>query len=259
MKNSSFWMQKAVLAALSLAMPTSSVAAPDTNAATIAASAVQSAAPPNVPATSATAQPSGAADVLKMFKAGVPLATITEYVKNSALSFYLNADNVIYLEQQGVPHQVIAAILQRDLELRRQAAPANPPSLVAGGYAQASQPVQVPTQAPAPTYYPNPDTTYDYPYYNDYYDYYPYSYWPPIYFGSYAGRGFAGRYYGGGRSYGGHLGGGFGGGGRVGGGFGGGGRVGGGFGGGGRVGGGFGGGHVGGGFGGGGHGGGGHR
>ncbi len=202
-----------------------------------------SVAPSPMPAT----LPSGVSEVMKMYKGGIPADIMISYINTSPLVFYLSADNIISLQQQGLPLPVINAMINRYGQSQRQN------SMMAGA-GQTQQPqyaapqVQVPAQAPPPQYYsydssqaavvaPQPVyPAYD-PYYYDpvYYDYYPgYWGWPVgIGFGYYGGFG---RGYG----YGGFGHGGFGGG---------------------HVGGGFGGGHVGGGFGGGGHGGGGggHR
>jgi hypothetical protein len=84
---------------------------------------------------------SGVSEVMKMFKGGVPADIIAGYVNNSTLSFYLSADNILSLQQQGVPAPVIMAMIQRYGELQRQTGMA------------ARVPVQVPAAAPAPPYY----------------------------------------------------------------------------------------------------------
>lgn len=87
--------------------------------------------------------PSGVSEVMKLFRGGITADIIANYVNNSTLSFYLNADNIIFLQQQGLPASVLTAMIQRYGELQRQTAIA----------ARAAAPVPVPAQAPAPRYY----------------------------------------------------------------------------------------------------------
>jgi hypothetical protein len=166
------------------------------------------------------ALPSGVSEVMKLHKGGVPADIITHFVNNSTLSFYLSADNVIYLQQQGVSPPVITAMIQRNGELQRQTPEAPQPQRAAGAPAPA---VQVPAQAPAPVYYgyppenaaanfnnalqaraanpafypvPAPSYPVYYPSYYDSYEYYPYAfdYWPPVVVGfgfGHLGGGFA--------------------------------------------------------------------
>jgi hypothetical protein len=241
-------------AALFLAAPSATAGGGDTFA------PAASIAPSPMPASLASSLPSGVAEVMKMYKGGIPADIMISYVNNSPLVFYLSADNIISLQQQGVPMPVINAMLNRYGQSQRQN------SMMAGA-AQAQQPqygapqAPVPAQAPPPQYYSYdssqaaasyPAAAPAYPAYDPYYyDPYYYNSFYPGYWGWPGGISFG--YYGGfGRGFGGGFGHG---------GFGGGHAGGGGFGGGHAGGGGFGGGHAGGGgFGGGGHGGGGgHR
>jgi hypothetical protein len=196
----------------------------------------------------------GVSQILQLAQAKVPDDTILAFIRSSGNSYGLNADQIIFLRQQGLSDAVVTAMLSQPragVALTLPTTPAPPPvpsTAYAGPASTDSAYVQT---VPDATYYSQP-----------YYDYYPYSYYPYCYpaYGCYApvlgwGWGWGGRgYYGGyGGFRGGFRGGGFSGGFR-GGGFGGGGHVGG-FGGSGHVGGFGGSGHVGG-FGGGGHGGG---
>jgi uncharacterized membrane protein YgcG len=81
---------------------------------------------------------------MKLFKGGIPADIMVSYVNNSPLSFYLSADNIISLQQQGVPTPVVTAMIQRYGELQRRTV------MAAGAPGQA--PVPVPAQAPAPNY-----------------------------------------------------------------------------------------------------------
>lgn len=83
---------------------------------------------------------SGVSEVMKLFQGGTSADVIAGYVRNSPLSFYLTADNILFLQQQGVPEPVIMAMIQRYGELQRQT----------GMAARAAAPI--PARAPAPRY-----------------------------------------------------------------------------------------------------------
>lgn len=102
----------------------------------------------NAPAPTAATpwQATGVNEVMKMFRGGISSDVIISYINNSPLSFYLSADNIIELQQQGVPTLVVQAMIQRNGQLGRLAAAQ---SQQAGGQAT----VAVPRQAPAPQYY----------------------------------------------------------------------------------------------------------
>lgn len=129
----------ALWAALFLTVPGRATAASDTTPAAASPS-------PAPVATGVTppSYPSGVTGVMKLFKGGISADIMVSYVNNSPLSFYLSADNIISLQQQGVPTPVVTAMIQRYGQLQRQT------GMAAGAPAQA--PVQVPSQAPAPVY-----------------------------------------------------------------------------------------------------------
>ena len=79
-------------------------------------------------ATLARAWPSGVSEVMKLFKGGISADIIVSYINNSTLSFYLSADNLIALQQEGVPQQVLTAMMQRygQLQRKRERHPARP-------------------------------------------------------------------------------------------------------------------------------------
>jgi len=182
------------------------------------------AAPPAASAAPALALPSGVSEVLKLFKGGISADIMISYINSSPLSFYLSADNLIALQQQGLPAPVLTAMMERYGELQRQtvmaaAAPAQyQPQAAAPQYAtqpQYATAVQVPAQAPAPEYYSyapaQPAVVYPYvappvypaydPYYYDpsYYPWYPIG--GPVVFDfgiGHFGGGFGGRFGGGG-------------------------------------------------------------
>jgi hypothetical protein len=209
-------------AAFVMGLPNFAAGAATPGAPAAAASTDQRAAPAYGAVAAAPSLPAGVSEVMKLFRAGLSAGLIVNYINNSALSFYLSADTVIYLQQQGVSEQVVQAMLQRNGDLSRQSALATQQALAGGGAFPASPQVQIPSEAPPPTYYAYPDASYSPPaavapaypnYYSDYYfDYnYPYLYWPPVYYGnglgfySYRLGGYGGRYYGGGRVGGGRV------------------------------------------------------
>jgi hypothetical protein len=166
-------------------------------------------------ALAATAQNSapqlayGVPQVLQLVQAKVSDDTIIAYIHNSGNSYGLNADQIIYLRQQGVSDNVLNVMLTQP---RPASAPAAPT-------ADSSYQAQAPAAStPAPTTYvqsaPAPSTVYVVPnsqsyYYNTYAQpyYYPYSYFPSISlafgFGgsSYYRGGYYGGYHGGGGYY----------------------------------------------------------
>jgi hypothetical protein len=98
-----------------------------------------------VPPSATLGYPSGVNEVLKLFKGGISADIMVSYIKNSTLTFHLSADNIIALKQQGVQPEVLTAMILRSGEMQRQG------GMTSAAPAQMS--VQVPSQAPAPTYY----------------------------------------------------------------------------------------------------------
>jgi hypothetical protein len=225
-------------AALFLTLPGRAVADSDTNTAPAPGpyTAPVPGPAPGAANVTLTSYPSGVTEVLKMYKGGIPADIMISYINTSPLTFYLSADNIISLQQQGVPMPVINAMINRYGQLQRQssmlAGAAQPQQQYAAPQAQA----QVPAQAPPPQYYSyapadqavtypvaapsypvyEPYTYYD-PYYYDPFYYPGYYGWPVgISFGYFGGFGHGGYGHGGyGRGGFGHVGG-FGGGGHVG-------------------------------------------
>jgi len=117
----------------------------------------QNSVPNQAGATQAAALPSGVSEVKKLFKGGISADIIVNYINNSSSSFYLSADNLIALQEEGVPPPVLTAMMQRYGDLQRQtgmAASAPAPARVQAPTPQySSAPVQAPAQAPAPQYY----------------------------------------------------------------------------------------------------------
>ncbi len=70
--------------------------------------ATENALPPGIPPNSPTAQ------VVKLIQAGVELGVIKNFVSNSTTAFGLDADQIIALNDVGVPAEIINAMLNRD-------------------------------------------------------------------------------------------------------------------------------------------------
>lgn len=82
--------------------------------------------PPDIDANSPLAQ------VVNLVQAGVEQSVVLNYISNSAALFNLNADQIIYLNDLGVPTEIINAMMQRDQQLEQAgAAPAQPVQPVA--------------------------------------------------------------------------------------------------------------------------------
>jgi hypothetical protein len=76
---------------------------------------------PAAPTTgSARALPSGAGEVLKMFKGGINKVLIISYINTTALAYHLSADEIIYLQTAGLPQEVIKTMIQRGGQLPQQ-------------------------------------------------------------------------------------------------------------------------------------------
>jgi hypothetical protein len=149
----------------------------------------QNSVPNQASATPAPALPSGVSEVMKMFKGGISADIMVSYINNSPLSFYLSADNLIALQQEGLPTPVLMAMMRRYGELQRQTGvAAGAPAQVqaqAAAPQYAGAPVQAPAQAPAPQYYSYapapPPVSYPYVAAPSYPAYGPY-YYDPVYY-----------------------------------------------------------------------------
>jgi hypothetical protein len=201
---------KSMLAALAVGVLTfgvASVMAQDSSTATtLQPAAVNAPAPPLA---------YGVPQILQLAQANVGNDTIIAYIKNSGTSYGLNADQIIYLKQQGLSDGVITAMLNQPKAGVAAYAPQAPAPQPAAAPAVATVPT--PTPAPTVTYVQSaPATTYYYQPYQPYYypAYYPaYSVYPAVSlsFGWGGGSYYHGGYYGGwhGGGYGGWHGGGW--------------------------------------------------
>lgn len=123
--------------------------------------------------------PYGANSILQLSRANVGDDTIINYIKNSGNSYGLNADQIIYLRQQGVSSAVINAMLNQPKPGVLAATPTTTATQPAAAtVAVTPPPATTTTVAPTVTYVQTvPATTYYY--------YQPYYY--PAYGGYYGG------------------------------------------------------------------------
>jgi hypothetical protein len=73
----------------------------------------------------------GVADVLKLVNAKVDVATIEAFVINSPVAYDLRADEILALQEKGVPQTIIVAMIERGGVLR-SGAPSQEPSKARG-------------------------------------------------------------------------------------------------------------------------------
>jgi len=129
----------------------------------------------------------GVSEILRLKQAEVGDDTIIAYIKNSGTSYGLNADQIIYLRQEGVSDAVVSTMLNQPkpgAAVATLPTVALPPAASTANSGQVSTATVAPTvtyvqTAPAPIYY------YSQPYYNPYYNpyYYPaYGWYPPVSF-----------------------------------------------------------------------------
>src|SRR5204863_571521 len=67
-------------------------------------------------------------EVVKLVQAGVGESVLMAYVTNSATAFNVSSDDVIYLNDLGVPETVVTAMIQRDQYFSANAAANAQPS-----------------------------------------------------------------------------------------------------------------------------------
>jgi len=195
----------AVLAVAGLALSASTTRAQNSTATTTAQPAAV-----NAPVTPLAY---GVPQIVQLAQAKVGDNTIIAYIKNTGNSYGLNADQIIYLRQQGLSDAVITTMLNQPRPGVAVATPTTPAPQPVASTAYRG-PVSTATIAPTVTYVQTvPDTTYYYqPYYQPYY--YPaYAWYPPVSFsfgwggwwgggwhgGGWHGGGYGGGWHGGGR------------------------------------------------------------
>jgi hypothetical protein len=89
-----------------------------------------------------------ASEVAKMAGSGVEEGIMLTYVTNSPSTFNLTADQIIYLNDIGVPEAVVTAMIQRDQQFRQGAMSAAVPAPVQEPAAAAPQPTEQAVAAP---------------------------------------------------------------------------------------------------------------
>jgi hypothetical protein len=158
----------------------------------------------NSPVAAAPQLSYGVPQIIQLAQAKISDDTIIAYIRNSGNSYGLDANQIIYLRQQGISDNVINVMLNQPKVASAPAQPDNPQTSTA---VVQQQPTYVQT-VPSSQVYVIPDTqTY---YYNAYYAqpyYYPYYAWP--YPAVSLSFGFGGRWGGGGWHGGGFHGGGW--------------------------------------------------
>jgi hypothetical protein len=194
-------MALAVLGGMTLSAPM--VLAQDTSA-IAATNTIAPVAAPTAPVTPPLAY--GVSQILQLAQAKVSDDTIIAFVRNSGNSYGLSADQIIYLQKQGLSSAVITAMLNQPRTGALASTPASDapapaaPASAAPDYTQSA--TSTATVAPTVTYVETqPATTYYYPYYYSYgYPYYypAYGFYPGVSVSLGWGRGWGGWHGGGG-------------------------------------------------------------
>jgi Family of unknown function (DUF6600) len=116
------------------ALPTASAQDQPAPPQAVSSNADNSMTPPTLPSDIDPNSPLG--QVIRMAQSGVDQSIILAYINNSSEPFNLNSDDIIYLNDIGVPTQSVTAMIQRDQQL---------------GVAVNPQPSPTPTEAAPPT------------------------------------------------------------------------------------------------------------
>jgi len=200
MKTNHWQKMLAVLAVAGLALSASTTRAQNSTATTTAQPAAVNAPVPPLAY--------GVPQIVQLAQAKVGDNTIIAYIKNTGNSYGLNADQIIYLRQQGLSDAVITTMLNQPRPGVAVAMPTTPAPQPVASTAYGGQDSTA-TVAPTVTYVQTvPNTTY---YYQPYY--YPaYAWYPPVSFsfgwgGWWGGGGHGGGWHGGGHGGGWHGGG----------------------------------------------------
>ena len=156
---------------------------------------VTPAAPAAVVSTAAPALPYGVPQILQLAQAKIGDDTVIAYVKNSGNSYNLNADQIVYLKQQGLSEPVITAMLNQPkagvAAMSDPSATPPPSATVATSgtstatYDDSMASVPTATVAPSVTYVQSAPADYSGYYAQPYY--YPYGYYPYYGYGWYPG------------------------------------------------------------------------
>ena len=139
------------------------------------------------PADTAPPLAYGVPQILKLQQAKVTDDVIIAYIHNSGGSYGLDADQIIYLRQQGISDKVLTTMLAQPRPASMSASTAPPP---VNSYATEAP---VAYAQPAPAYVqPASSSVYVMPnnqiyYSSGYFSYYPYYYYPYYFHGAYCG------------------------------------------------------------------------
>ena len=127
----------------------------------------------------------GVSQIIQLSQANVSEGTIVNYIQNSGSSYGLDANQIVYLKQQGVSDNVINTMLDQPRPVAQIPAPTDDTAV-------SSFPAATVVAAPAVTYVPAqsstvyviPDTqTYNYYGYRPYYGGAYHTYCSPVYYG----------------------------------------------------------------------------
>ena len=202
-----------ITAVTAVALLAAKAVAQESSSSTTAATATPAAAQPAAASQAAPQLSYGVSEVVQLAHANVSEDVVVNYIQNSGNAYGLDANQILYLKQQGVSDHIINTMLGQ----RSRVAAAAPTAAPQPNYSDANssrtatttaQPsVSYVQTAPPQTVYVVPDTqTYDYyayyyhPYYYPYYGGYYYG-WPAMSFSfGYGGNygGYHGGWHGGG-------------------------------------------------------------
>ena len=138
----------------------------------------------------------GVAQVVQLARASVGEDVIVNYVRNSGHAYGLDANQILYLKQQGISDRIINTMLTQPRPAVATPNTSAPPVTSVAG--TSAPEISTATVAPAVTYVQTAPPTYyyDQPYY--YPAYYPaYAWYPPVTFSFGWGRGWGGWHGGG--------------------------------------------------------------
>ena len=204
-------LQSLVLSITAVAAVTLLVAkavAQESSTSATAATTTPAAAQPAAVSQAAPQLSYGVPEVVQLSRANVNEDVIVNYIQNSGNAYGLDANQILYLKQQGVSDRIVNTMLGQHSRVAAAAQTAPQPN-----YSDANS-AQIPTTTPPPAVsyvqtappqpvYVIPDTqTYNYdayyyqPYYYPYYGGYYYG-WPAVSLSFGWGGGYRGGYYGG--------------------------------------------------------------
>jgi hypothetical protein len=201
-----------ITAVTAVALLAAKAVAQESSSSTTAATATPAAAQPAAASQAAPQLSYGVSEVVQLAHANVSEDVVVNYIQNSGNAYGLDANQILYLKQQGVSDRIINTMLGQHSRVAAAAQTAPQPNYSDANSAQITTTTPPPAisyvqTAPPQTVYVVPDTqTYDYyayyyqPYYYPYYGGYYYG-WPAMSFSfGYGGNygGYHGGWHGGG-------------------------------------------------------------